>query len=135
MVNDYVFSSDSAHAYDYIIFEICTRIRSSELWNYVLSKRYFYILTKTIPRRNVPFTKLIKLQSYHHIETSQLICSAIQLTGFYMMATLRFNELSRIIYPQNCHPLFSEVDTNSPKIESIFTPFSSKLVSSVRSGR
>ena len=27
------------------------------------------------------------------IETSQLICSANQLAGFYMMATLTFNEL------------------------------------------
>ena len=29
----------------------------------------------------------------HHIETSQLICSANQLTGFDMMATLAFIEL------------------------------------------
>ena len=28
------------------------------------------------------------------IETSQLICRANQLTGFYMMATLAFNELN-----------------------------------------
>ena len=28
------------------------------------------------------------------IETSQLICRATQLTGFYMMATLAFNELT-----------------------------------------
>ena len=28
------------------------------------------------------------LQCSHHIETSQLICSANQLTGFYMMGTL-----------------------------------------------
>ena len=27
-------------------------------------------------------------QCSHHIETSQLICSASQLTGFYMMGTL-----------------------------------------------
>ena len=36
---------------------------------------------------------IIKQQSYHHTETSQLICSANQLTGFYMMATLALNEL------------------------------------------
>ena len=30
----------------------------------------------------------------HHIETSQLICSANRLTGFYMMAILAFNELN-----------------------------------------
>ena len=36
---------------------------------------------------------LIKRKSYHHTETSQLICRANQLTGFYMMATLEFNEL------------------------------------------
>ena len=33
----------------------------------------------------------IKGQSHHHIETSQLICSADQLSGFYMMTTLAFN--------------------------------------------
>ena len=37
----------------------------------------------------------IKPQSCHHTETSQLICSANQLTGFYMMATSAFNELKR----------------------------------------
>ena len=35
-----------------------------------------------------------KHQSCHHIETSNLICSANQLIGFYMMATLVFNELN-----------------------------------------
>ena len=39
----------------------------------------------------------IKHQSCHHIETSQLICSVNQLTGFYMIATLAFNELSTVL--------------------------------------
>ena len=39
------------------------------------------------------FLQLIKRQSYHYIETSQVICRANQLTGFYMMATLAPNEL------------------------------------------
>ena len=34
-----------------------------------------------------------KRQSCHHIESSQLICRANRLTGFYMMGTLAFNEL------------------------------------------
>ena len=34
-------------------------------------------------------------QSCHDIETRQLICFANQLTGFYMMGTLVFNELNR----------------------------------------
>ena len=38
-------------------------------------------------------TELIKGQSCHHRETSQWICSGNQLTGFYMMTTLAFNEL------------------------------------------
>ena len=33
------------------------------------------------------------------METSQLICRANQLTGFYMTATLAFNELNKIIIP------------------------------------
>ena len=35
----------------------------------------------------------IKRQSCHHIGTSQLVSRANQLTGFYMIATLAFNEL------------------------------------------
>ena len=42
-------------------------------------------------------SELIKRQSCHHIETSQLICFANQLTRFYMMATLAFNELILMI--------------------------------------
>ena len=41
-----------------------------------------------------PFGLLIKPQSYHHTETSQFIGSANQLTSFYLVATLVFNELS-----------------------------------------
>ena len=41
--------------------------------------------------------ELIKHQSCHHTETSQMICSTNPLTGFYMMATLAFNKLSRFI--------------------------------------
>ena len=40
-----------------------------------------------------PIHYLIKRQSCHHIETSQLICRANHLTGFYMMANFSFNEL------------------------------------------
>ena len=40
---------------------------------------------------------LIKRQSCHHIETRQLICSADQLTSFYMMATMAFNELMEVV--------------------------------------
>ena len=39
----------------------------------------------------------IKCQSDHHIETSQLICRAKQLTGLCMLATLAFNELIKLI--------------------------------------
>ena len=39
--------------------------------------------------------QLVKRQSCHHTETSQLICRAAnQLTGFCMMATLVFDGLS-----------------------------------------
>ena len=34
-----------------------------------------------------------KRQSCHHVEASQLTCSENRLTGFYMIATLTFNEL------------------------------------------
>ena len=41
--------------------------------------------------------QIIKRQSFHHIETSKLTCSANQLTGFYMMTTLAFNELIKSV--------------------------------------
>ena len=47
----------------------------------------------------------LKRQSYRHIETSQLICRANQLTGFYMMATLAFNELIRLILEKKLEPV------------------------------
>ena len=34
---------------------------------------------------------------YPHIETSQLICAANQLTGFYMTATLALNVLNKLV--------------------------------------
>ena len=40
---------------------------------------------------------LIKRQSCHHTETSQWICGANYLTGFYVMATLTFKELITIM--------------------------------------
>ena len=40
------------------------------------------------------FSSPIKCQCCPHIETSQLICTANQLTGFYMRATLAFNGLN-----------------------------------------
>ena len=48
---------------------------------------------KRVPGHLVNFLKLNKSQSCYHIETSQLICPTNQVTGFYMMATLAFNEL------------------------------------------
>ena len=44
-----------------------------------------------IERKN--WSQPIKCQCCPHIETSQLICTANQLTGFYMRATLAFNGL------------------------------------------
>ena len=42
---------------------------------------------------SLKLVELIKCQSCRNIETNQLIFSANQLTCFYMMATLAFNEL------------------------------------------
>ena len=51
--------------------------------------------------------------NYPHIETSQLICSANQLTGFYIRETLTFNELDE----QNEVRRF----TNPPLVTSLLT--------------
>ena len=37
----------------------------------------------------------------HHVGTSQLICGANELTGFYMLVTLAFNELKLTWSQQN----------------------------------
>ena len=58
-------------------------------------------------------------QSCHHIETSQLIYRSNQLTGFCMVITLAFNELS------NSSPLKSE--NNSVKTVKSYQFFSREM--------
>ena len=48
---------------------------------------------------NFSMFQLIKRQSCQLIEISQLICRANQFTGFYMVLTLAFNELSNYNSP------------------------------------
>ena len=55
-----------------------------------------------------------------HIETSQLICTANQLTGFGMRATLAFNGLTLEHY--NVW-LFKEIIVATSHVESIFSQF------------
>ena len=52
-------------------------------------------MQKSKSKTECAFKDCIKSQSCHHIESSQLICRANQLTGFYMMVTLAFNELTK----------------------------------------
>ena len=54
-------------------------------------QKYYTSFTKTSSFKH------IKCQCCPHIETSQLICCANQLTGFYMRATLALNGLNTII--------------------------------------
>ena len=69
-------------------------------------------------REQMQMLKHLKCQSYYHRDPSQLICSANQLTGFYMMATLAVNELNvfnaeifqcskAFLASNNCPKLFS----------------------------
>ena len=50
---------------------------------------------QTTDSNSNPWYWLIQHQNCYDIETSQLICSANYLTGFYMMTTFAFNELIR----------------------------------------
>ena len=59
-------------------------------WIDVFSKVLEFYLMVLFP---CEYPKLLKHQTCHHIKTSQLIWKANQLTGFYMMAILAFNEL------------------------------------------
>ena len=51
-------------------------------------------------------------QCSHHIETSQFICRANQLTGFYMMGTLVVKRLSRAGAFSDDLVIFHEDETN-----------------------
>ena len=68
------------------------------VFNHCKTSEYKHELLHNILLRNsvncdILKHELIKRQSCHHIETSQLICRASQLTGFYVMATLALNDL------------------------------------------
>ena len=52
------------------------------------------------------YIKVIECQCCPRTETSQLICCANHLTGFYMRATLAFNGLKHL-YLNNCRLSFS----------------------------
>ena len=56
------------------------------------SSTRFYVGTSSIFNLFYPFND----KCSYYIETSQVICSAIQLTGFYMMGTLVVKRL--IVY-------------------------------------
>ena len=51
----------------------------------------FYVLALSYLNHNYP----IKNQCCPHIETSQLICTANQLTSFYIRGRLAFNGLNK----------------------------------------
>ena len=76
----------------------------------------------TVYRSSIVYIEIVKLKSYknvhqrikrqscHYIETSQLILRANQSTGFYVMATLAFNEL-RVVF-DDCQSTFDHVFEN-----------------------
>ena len=62
---------------------------------FTLKPIYYWLFFNIMHEKvKMEFHKLIKRQSCHHIETSQFICSANQLTGFSIIANLVFNELN-----------------------------------------
>ena len=58
-----------------------------------IQQMFFFVDQLRILGASVLVFKLIKQKSCHHIESSQLICKTIPMTGFYMIASLVFNEL------------------------------------------
>ena len=49
------------------------------------------------------------LPSYH-TKTTQLICRANQLTGLYMMSTLKFNKFLNFNQLRGLHKMFREIE-------------------------
>ena len=66
-----------------------------EFW-YVVSKinvLWFYARKVFVPGQILLFSNPFKCKCCPHIETSQLICAANQLAGFYMRAKMALNGL------------------------------------------
>ena len=85
-----IFFNDINHGYRAAI------LKKSSLWLlpfYMAVATYCYYKKVRRTMRTAIVSYLLKRQSCYHIETSQLICSANQLTSFYMMTTSVFNEL------------------------------------------
>ena len=62
---------------------------------------FLFIILRCVTASNSRFSIINSLSANsHRIETSQLICSVNQLTGFYMMTTLAFTILS-YIFPES----------------------------------
>ena len=71
----------------------------------------------------------IKCQCCPHIETSQLICTANQSTGFYMRATMTLNGLTKVIKGSALSKLKIKTTTHgSIKLHISFTTVKATLV-------
>ena len=105
---------------------ICLGQLSRDTWSWLLTGRFSFCITIKIPKRLCLqhavsqksffiylitfFHDLFNMQSFllysmfkqlttnapHHIETSQMICSANQLTGFLWWGTLVVNGLNKV---------------------------------------
>ena len=86
----------------------CDQIRRKlRIWPHLLTKSLmetlFFVQWSLIIFTKKPDHRGLTGSSCHHIETSQLICSVNQLTGFYTMATLAFNELTDMLLTHTNH--------------------------------
>ena len=70
-----------------------------------------------------------KCQCFPHIKTSHLICTADQLTGFYMRATLSLNVLKSITLYNQIHQF---CDNKLQKLKWISTFFMKKFQKNIR---
>ena len=87
---DYLSNERPSGLYNFVCNVILAISKSTDF------KRYVYnIFSRKILLSLLKKDWLIKHQSCHHIETSQLIWRANEWTGFYMMATSAFNELKK----------------------------------------
>ena len=108
------------NAFNICLLSICNRFRKSSEFILVLCLVQILISCPDknaflYPRWSEPFND----QCSHHVETSQLICRANQLTGFYMMGTLAIKE-----FPGYTAGSFENVLRILPKyFQSIFSKF------------
>ena len=108
---------------------VCSRWKESYFCKYVTLIKLTKLLILTEEEHLLTFWfQLIKWQCCPHIETSQFIRTANQLTGFYMRATLALNRLSYLCLISDVSLVNWKSSTNQSMRRSLFEFIANSIV-------